>query len=146
MQTVKVTNPLWFGQLGNKVADFTKKLDIPGIVYESLYQYFVSTVQFGKEGAEFAMVVDDDDKPVGFAHWFVKALPHTGKVHLDYIYTWTNHTEPVPMLLDAFLEFSKKNNAPLLEIDTYHPSVENKADSTAQSPANRVRQSPFFLL
>lgn len=116
MKALKITNPLWLGQLGPKIESFVKKIKVAGITYESLYAYFVQSIQYGGEMSEF-WVVFDNGQPVAFAHWLVRGLPHIGKVYCDFIYSWTKQKEPASLLLDEFINFGKKHRAPIYEGD-----------------------------
>ena len=109
---VRVTNPEYLGYLAPSVKTFCEKAPIPTITYETLYTYFLRTVQRGGDIAEF-WVVFRDKEPLAFAHWFVCDLPHRGLVFCDFIHSWNRMREPVQMLLDKFLEFGRRNNAPI---------------------------------
>jgi len=112
LKIVKITNPNWMGQLGPQIKTFCDKVGTPTITYETLYSYFLRSVQHGGEVAEFHVVFKDDE-PLAFAHWFVCDLPHRGVVFCDYVYSWNRMREPVELLLDSFIEFGKKKRAPL---------------------------------
>ena len=110
----KITNPLYLGQIGPLIDKFNKKIKVVGITYESLYTYFSQNVQFGSDRAEF-WVVYEKDKPVGFASWFVRGLPHTGKVCCDFLCSSNRKREPVELLVDEFEKFGLRHRAPLYE-------------------------------
>jgi len=121
-KALKITNPLYLGHVGPQLKTFSDKLDISGMTYESLYTYFAGTIQFGKGMAEF-WVVFEEDKPVGFAHWLVRGLPHISKVYCDFITTWSLSPEPNLILLKEFIKFGERNNAVWLEGDAINESI-----------------------
>lgn len=110
----KITNPLYLGQIGPMIDKFNKKIEIPGITYESLYSYFAQNVQFGGDRVEFWLVFEDET-PVAFADWFVKPLPHIGKVCCDFLYSNNRMREPVELLVDEYEKFGLKHRAPIYE-------------------------------
>jgi hypothetical protein len=112
LKLTKITNPNWLGVLGPEIKAFADKVNLPTITYETLYTYFLRTIQYGGERAEFWAVMKDEEL-VAFAHWYVCDLPHRGVVFVDFIYSWNRMREPVSMLLDQFIEFGKKNRAPI---------------------------------
>jgi hypothetical protein len=119
---VKITNPLWVGALSKVLLDFCSKIKVPSISYETLYAYFCNTVQFGGERAEFWVALNGKE-PVAFAHWYAKGLPHSGIVSCDFIHSWNRMAEPISMLIDKYLEFGIKNNAPLYEGDAINETI-----------------------
>ncbi|MHC4748398.1 MAG: hypothetical protein ACYTFW_00855 [Planctomycetota bacterium] len=112
LEIIKITNPNWLGVLGPQIKSFSEKVNIPTITYETLYTYFLRTIQYGQGQAEFHVINSGKDV-VAFAHWFVCDLPHRGVVFMDWIYSWNRMREPVQALVDEFLEFGRKNHAPL---------------------------------
>ena len=119
---VKITNPLWVGGLASVIQDFCGKIKVQSISYPGLYSYFCNTVQFGGDRAEF-WVVMQGQQPVAFAHWYVKGLPHAGIVSCDFIHSWNRMSEPISLLIDKYLEFGTKNNAPLYEGDAINEVI-----------------------
>jgi hypothetical protein len=118
MKALKITNPLWLGQIGPKIDSFVKKINVAGITYESLYSYFAQSIQHGGEMSEFWCVFDEEQRqPVAFAHWLVRGLPHIGKVYCDFVYSWTKQREPASLLIDKFIDFGKKHRSPIYEGD-----------------------------
>ena len=112
LKLIKITQPEWLGYLAPQIKIFTEKLGVDTITYETLFTYFLKTVQFGGDVAEF-WVVFKDDHPIAFAHWFVSSLPHRGLVSCDYINSWNRMRQPVEMLLERFIEFGKEKRAPI---------------------------------
>ena len=112
---VQVRNPHYLGEIAPFINNFVEKIQPYGITYQSLWTYFSQSVQLGGDRTEFWVVLNESDEPVAFAHWFVMALPHVGKVCCDYIYSWNRMSEPVSMLMDKFIEFGKRNNSPMYE-------------------------------
>jgi len=118
MEALKITSPLYLGQIGPLIDRFNKKIQIPGITYESLYAYLAQNVQFGGDRAEFWIVYEGDnpgENPVAFADWFIKGLPHIGKVCCDFLYSSNRKREPVELLITEFEKFGLKHRAPLYE-------------------------------
>lgn len=109
---VKISNPNWLGILAPQIKVFCEKIDLPTITYETLYTYFLRTIQHGGKAIEFWVVLRDNE-PVAFGHWFVAGLPHRGVVSCDYIHSWNRMREPIQLLLDKFIEFGKTNHAPI---------------------------------
>jgi len=122
MKVIKITNPLWLGQIGPKLDAFVKKISVQGIGYESFYSYIVNAIQFGGNLSEF-WVAMDKNKPVAFAHWLVRGLPHVGTVYCDFIHSWTKDQKAISLLLDEFARFGEKNHAPLYEGDTINETI-----------------------
>ena len=118
---VKINNPEWLGYLAPQIKAFLEKAYVPTVTYETLYTYFLRTIQRGGEVAEF-WVVFRDNEPIAFAHWFVNDLPHRGLVFCDYVYSWNRMREPVQLLWDEFEKFGKKMHAP-----TYKGTAINEA-------------------
>ena len=112
LKVARITNPNWLGVLGPQVKVFTEKLGIPTITYETLYTYFLRTIQHGNKVAEFWVVMKDEEC-LAFAHWFVCDLPHRGVVFADFIHSWNRMREPVVMLLDEFIKFGIEKHAPI---------------------------------
>ena len=109
---MKITNPLFLGQMASLIMDFMKQVPAEGLAYENLYAYFANNVQHGGEIAEFH-VAFEDGKPVGFIHFYVCGLPFLGSVTSDYIYSKSDNNEIVQGLTTNFIEFGKKHKAPI---------------------------------
>ena len=116
MELIKVTNPLWLGQLGPKIAEFVKEAPVDGITYESLFTYLSNSIQFGKESSEFWVALNNK-KPVAFAHWFIKGLPYVGTVFLDVLKSWSKSNEPVDLLMAKYAQFSNRSRAVVASAD-----------------------------
>lgn len=112
LKIAKITNPNWLGVLGPQIKVFADKLNSPTITYETLYTYFLRTIQHQGDVAQFWAVMKGDEL-LAFAHWFVCDLPHRGVVFADYIHSWNRMREPVVMLLDRFIEFGIEKHAPI---------------------------------
>jgi hypothetical protein len=130
IKLIKVKNPLFVGEIAAPIKDFNDKLNIPTITYETLYGYFCNTVQFGGDRAEFWIAYTDTVEnelskyvPLAFSHWFVKGLPHRGVVYCDFIYSWNRMREPISLLIDEFLKFGTKMNAPYYEGEAINETV-----------------------
>ena len=114
VKAIKITNPLYLGNIGPMIDKFNKKIQIPGVTYESLYSYFAQNIQLGGDKAEF-WVVYEDEKAVGFGNWFLRGLPHIGKVCCDFLYSSNRMREPVELLINEFEKFGLKFKAPIYE-------------------------------
>jgi len=112
LKIFKISNPNWLGVLGPQIKNFADKINLPTMTYETLYTYFVRTVQHGGKVAEF-WVVMNDEQPIAFAHWYVCDLPHRGVVFCDFLYSWNRMREPVIMLFDEFFKFGKEHHCPI---------------------------------
>ena len=122
MEAVKVTNPVWLGNIAPQIEKLCRRIKISTITYESLYTYFAQTVQFGGENAEL-WVVFDDQKPIAFAHWLVRGLPHVGTVYMDFLYNASKKREPVSILIKEYSKFGKKHHAPFYEGDAINKAA-----------------------
>ncbi len=116
MKALKANNPLYIGQIAKRVQEYFKKINMPGMTYETLYSYFTGIIQHGREAAEFWMVFDDNNQPLGFAVFTVMPIPYIGMVHFDHIYVWAKEMGASGLLVDEFIKFSEKHNAPLGDI------------------------------
>ena len=129
MKLQKITEPRWLGILGPKINEYTKYLKEQQITYESLFSYLAMSIQHGRRNdgkpdtSEFWVVSSDDGKPKAFAHWFVRPLPHIGKVYMDGIYSWAKTPRVVSMLIDEFLEFGKRHRSSIYEADCVNEKV-----------------------
>jgi hypothetical protein len=123
MKAVKITNPIWLGEIAPRVKDFIDRIiKMRGYTYETLYTYLSNTIQFGGNNAEF-WVVMDNGKPVAFASWYIKPLPWSGAVHFDTIYKWSGGNDVIKALVDEFIAFGQKNKAPVLTAGSYNKAV-----------------------
>ena len=114
LKILKITNPLYLGNIAPNILKFVEKVKPIGVTYETLYSYFANSIQFGGDRSEFWVAIDDGT-PVAFSHWLVMQLPHVGKVCCDYMMSWNRKREPVENLLDKFIEFGRNNRSPLYE-------------------------------
>jgi len=112
MKAIKVNQPAYLNVIGPQIADFQRMLDLPRVTYESMWEYFRMSIQFGGERDEFWIVMDDEGKPVAFAHWFVYMSLHVGSIHCDFLYRWgTKDETPIALLINEFIEFGRKNHS-----------------------------------
>lgn len=123
LKAIKINNPIWMGYLSPQIKTFAEKINIPTITHETLYSYFTRTVQHGGEVGEFWAVVNSSNEVYAFAHWFVCDLPHRGVVFCDFINSWNRMREPVQLLLDEFIAFGKKKNAPIYKGTAVNESI-----------------------
>lgn len=105
MKAIKITNPVWLGEIAPKINDYADKVKIYGIDYTSMYSYLRNVVQFGGVMSEL-WVVMDSGKPVAFANWSVRPLPYVATAGLDNIYKWVKNTEPVELLMKEYINFA----------------------------------------
>lgn len=122
VKAIKITNPLFVGQLGPHIQSFVERIAPIGVTYETMYSYLAQIAQFGGENAELWLAQNEVD-PLAFATWHVRQLPHVGKVCLDYTYNWSKKTEAMIPLLEEFKQFGIKHRAPLHEIDTRNKTL-----------------------
>lgn len=130
LRTLKITNPFWLGQVTPFVKEFTQKVPMPGVTYESFYTFLAQTVQHGqnatatnmRDGAEF-WVVFDGNKPIAFARWYIKPLPAIGVVSCDVMYSWNRAKEPARMLMQEFAKFGIDHHSTLYEADATNETV-----------------------
>lgn len=110
IKIIKITSPTWVGYLAEPIKEFCSKVKIPTIRYETLYTYFVNVVQYGGTASElWAAHYDNDYKPIAFANWYVKGLPHVGAAEIGFIHSWNRAKVPVGLLLDQFMKFAFDN-------------------------------------
>ncbi len=122
-ELIKISNPNWLGVLGPQIKVFADKINLPTITYETLYTYFLRTIQHQGDIAQFWVVNDTDNNTVAFAHWYVCDLPHRGLVFCDFIHSWNRMREPIQMLVDEFYKFGVKKHAPLYKGTALNESV-----------------------
>ena len=107
MKAIKVTNPIWLGEIAPRINDYSNKIKIRGIDYESMYSYLRNVVQFGGDMAELFVVLDTA-KPVAFANWSIRPLPYVASAGIENIYKWVKNTEPVELLIKEYINFGLK--------------------------------------
>lgn len=154
MEAIKITNPQWLGYIAPRIAEFAAKLNVAGISYETLYTYFVNSVQHSlkveiqnkddggpklEDMSEFWVVLEEDGTPVGFAHWYVRGLPHVGKVMCDSIYSWGKNREIFRKLLDEFEDFGRRHRATIYECDALNDAVVRLYNSAAKSKGYNLK-------
>ena len=122
MKAIKITRPMWIGEIGPQIASYVKKFDYPNITYESFYNSLLSLVQFGGDKAEMWAVIDDD-KPICFASWFVSAPPEVSTAFWDHLYKWVPGSEPILLLGDEFLNFAKRNRCEFMRCRAVNKKV-----------------------
>lgn len=110
IEIVKITNPHWIGTIGPQIAKYHERLKMDGVTYESLYTYFCQVAQFGGEGNEFWVAVENGE-PAGFAQWQVSMLPFVGHVSLQNWYSWSKNKEVARVLLKGFIDFGVRHKA-----------------------------------
>jgi hypothetical protein len=122
MIAVRITDPLWVGNLGEHFVKFVKKIGTLGISSASFHSYLTRSVQFGGNAMELWVVFESDEhgtpdfsRPLAFAHWLVRDLPHVGKTYCDFIHNWSRKGEAVALLIEKWIEFADKFNARLFE-------------------------------
>ena len=130
MKIQKITNPQWLLTIAPKILEYSKYLKEQQISYESLCTYLAMSIQSGRredgkpDMSEF-WVCSNEGKPRAFAHWFVRPIPHLGKVYMDGIYSWAKTPRVVSLLIDEFLEFGKRHRSPIYEADCINEKVFN---------------------
>jgi len=112
LKIAKITNPNWLGVLGPQIKVFADKINLPTMTYETLYTYFLRTIQHQGDVAQFWVVMKGEEV-LAFAHWYVCDLPHRGVVFCDFLHSWNRLREPVVMLFDKFFEFGVSKHAPI---------------------------------
>lgn len=128
MKIQKITEPKWLGILGPKINEYTKFLKEQQVTYESLFSYLAVSIQTARmendkpDRSEF-WVCFNDGKPRAFAHWFVRPLPHIGKVYMDGIYSWAKTPRAVSLLIDEYLEFGKRHRCSTYEADCINEKI-----------------------
>ena len=120
MKAIKITNPVWLGEVAPKINDYTDKVKVQGIDYVSMFQYFRNVVQFGGDMAEF-WVVMDGGKPVAFSSWSVRQLPYVASALMENAYKWVRDHKPVELLTEEFFNFALKHRC-----TTYYARCNNK--------------------
>jgi hypothetical protein len=124
IKIAKVTDPKWVGYLADSIKQFCDRVGMPTIRYETLYTYFVNVVQFGGRTAELWVAhYDTDYKPIAFANWYVKGLPHVGAAEIGYIHSWNRAKVPVGLLVDQFIKFAFDNRCTVYTGDLINEAV-----------------------
>ena len=121
MRVVKITNPLYVAAIAPLVQKFVEKLDIPNLNFYSLMAAFQGTAQFGGEGSELWVAVDDKEEPQGFAKWQVMDMPFVGTVHWSYVYATQKGVNP--LFVDEFIKFAEKHRAPYMMAEVINDKV-----------------------
>jgi len=109
LKTLKINNVLWLPQIAPQISEFAIGMKSPVICYESLFTYFQQAVQYGGALREF-WVVFDEDKPVGFAHWYVNQLPQVSMVTCDFTHMWGKYKTVSNEIMAEYVKFGKRNN------------------------------------
>ncbi len=104
MKAIKITNPIWLGDIAPKINDYAEKIKIHGIDYISIMSYLRQVVQFGGKNAELWVVMDAGN-PVAFANWSVRPLPYVSTAMLENIYKWVKNNEPAELFMKEFINF-----------------------------------------
>lgn len=119
LKSVKITNPLYIGQIAQHVQAYHKRTKPVGVTYETLYSYFANIVQFGGNMSEFHVAFEADENermtPYGFAMWAVMGPPNISKVHCGHLYSWGKSSAVARALVSEFFEFGKRHNALLYD-------------------------------
>jgi hypothetical protein len=127
MKVMKLTNPLYIGEIAPLILSFYNKVkktsEYEGISYETLHAYLVQAIQFGGDFNEVWVALDDKDVPVGFAKWHVCGLPHFGKVYVEFLYSKLKDKIVSVELIKEFVKFGEKNRASWYSFDAVNPNV-----------------------
>ena len=113
-EVLKVTNPLFLGSLGEGIQRLANIINIQTITYETLYTYFLNTIQNGGDFNEFWIAMNDN-LIYAYAHWFVRGLPHRGVVCCDFIHACRNRKDATNSLAEEFFNFGVKHRCPIYE-------------------------------
>ena len=114
METIKINNPLYVGQIAPLIQRYWEKINVHKlnyVTYETLCAYITNTVQHGGDIAEFWVCLNED-RPVGFALWSVLPLPFVGTVYCQHIFKTVKDHNVALELVKQFVKFGKKHNAP----------------------------------
>ena len=123
LTTVRLTNNVFvkgvgyeqfLGYIAPGIQELSKKINDPTLTYETLYSYFVYSIQGGRDITEF-WIVWDEEKIYGYAHWYVKPPPYRGSVICDFIHCCRNRKNVTQMLVDEFIKFGKKQRCKYYE-------------------------------
>ncbi len=124
VKIMKIPDAYWVGYLAGPIMEFVKKINSPTIRYETLYAYFSEVVQRGGDLAELWVAhYEGDYKPIAFANWYVKGLPHIATAEIGYIYSWNRVKAAVVLLLDQFLRFAYERRCTRYTGDLVNESV-----------------------
>lgn len=121
IKLVKLTNPMWLGQIGPHIDDMVKRLADPSIQYETMFSYFQQSVTNGGKATEFYVAMVDGE-PGAFAHWYLRSFPYVAHVYLDYIWNWSKSTEVTEQLVFQAFEFAKANRCAFISSDSFSRS------------------------
>jgi hypothetical protein len=120
MKAIQITNPEYVGLLAEPLQKFAAKVNVPGVRYETLFTYFVESIRNGMiqkqlngaELQEFWVVLDDEQQPVAFAHWFKRTVPFVATVELDYMFSWGAKGVATGLLADELIKFASRHRSP----------------------------------
>jgi hypothetical protein len=148
IKIIKITSPTWVGYLAEPIKEFVNKIKTPTIRYETLYTYLVNVVQYGGSTSELWVAhYENDYKPIAFANWYVKGLPHVGAAEIGFIHSWNRAKVPVGLLLDQFLKFSYENRCTIYVGDLVNEvvwKVFEKAAADRGIQLTRTEQINFY--
>lgn len=113
LEFLKITNPLWMQTIAPRVAEYVKRLDLPGVTYESMQTYLTGVVQFGGDLAEFWMAFKDK-QPAGFCCWMVLGPPNVGVAHCDQIHVWEDDRKISKGLIARFISWAQEKRCPFI--------------------------------
>ena len=122
IKLIKVNQPLYIGELAPDIQRYYKRINIPGMTYESLYTYFVSVVQYGKETSEF-WIAQLDGETKAFATWNIVPIPYVGTVECTHIHSWARNRGVVKAFAEEYENFGKRNRCSFFKMTVVNPKV-----------------------
>lgn len=142
IKIIKITNPVWVGYLAESIKEFCDKVKMPTVRYETLYTFFTNVVQFGGNTSELWVAHNDRDfKPIAFAEWHIKGLPHIGAAEIGFIYSWNRARVPTQMLLDQFITFATENRCRYYVGDLINEAVFRVFDKAARERGIKLERT-----
>lgn len=112
IKVVKVSNAYWLGLIAPQIEKYVKSTALPNMPYEAFFTFVQQIAQTGMGEVAVAL---DNNKPIGFAVWFMFGLPKIATAHFEAIYVWENNKEAAPALYKEFIKYAKARNAVYLE-------------------------------
>ena len=145
IKIIRIVDPRWVGYLAEPIKQYVDKVNIPTIRYETLYTYFVNAVQMGGSANELWVAhFSNDYKPIAFANWYVKGLPHIGAAEIGHIYSWNRAKIPVRLLLDQFMKFAYDNRCTVYTGDIINEAVLSVFNKAADERGMELKKTDLI--
>jgi hypothetical protein len=131
IELVRLTKPTTLIKIAPRINELAQVINISNITYETLYVYFLKTVQQSeyllrgnaKPLIEFTLALIEG-MLVGYSHWYIKPIaPVMATACWDYSYIWNDEykTKIEEAMTSRFIAFGRRNKCEFFEIE---PNIE----------------------